>query len=1201
MISTLNTTSAINRSIAFLCACSLAITPAWAMDLADAPMAVKNTVLPNMIFILDDSGSMDSEVLFPTNDGAAWWHTGDMSFVGRGANDQSSAGTINFNKTGGAGTTWKKYVYLFPNGTGTGNRAYSDSTNDHYAIPPTAEFAWTRSSKYNPIYYDTNKTYTYWPEAHNGSSSVSFSAATATSVKSHPVLNGNTIDLTTDRVSNSTNFTFKMHEGMVAPAGARRLNGSNWVTLSVDTTVPSGSWDVEISYYPATFYHPDPNGTFTGPDGAKLKRYEIKSGNSFPSGRTYAAEIQNFANWFAFYRKRKLLMSSAIGSVFDGLDGIRGGMFTLNDRSSVSMYDFSSTTASANEKRLLYNFYSNNNAGGTPTRDALNYAGTQFKRTNSGAPIQFECQYNAAFVLTDGFANRTPTDLPSPRNFDGQTDYGSYPYNRQYKANGSTVTSPYQDTYEGTLADIAMEHYTKNLRPDLPTGKVPVNQYDVGPDADRNPNLHMNTYALGLGTKGFIFGVDAATTADPYTNAPAWSDPNAADRSPAAVDDLWHATINGHGEMFSVTDVDAARQSIKSVVDSIIGKVGSAAAVAVSNPNVTTADNASYVTAYNSGNWTGDLLAYPLDLTTGNTNFNLPLWSVSPKLQLDARTTARLIASYSGTSGTGNGRAFTSAGLSTAQKDLIKTPASSPSDADDVIAFLRGTRTLEGTTYRSRVNLLGDMINAEPAILRDSFNDYTDNGYSAFKTSTATRTRMVLQGANDGMLHAFNANTGAEAWAYVPNRVIQEGNLNMLSRKTGFTHKYFVDATPTIADVDFKNIDGATGSGEDWRTILVGGLGKGGKGFYALDLTSPGATTDSEVAAKVLWEFPNSATNSTASKNIGYSYGRPVIAKFGGKWYVMVSSGYDNGALTGGDGKGYLFLLNPATGAIEYSFPTTAGSSADPSGLAHLTAYIDDVTTDATVKYVYGGDLKGNVWRFDFTKNSISNATVTKLATLVDSSGNFQPVTTAPSLAEVTVSGVSNRFVYVGTGRYLGDSDIPGSSANIHATQTQSIYGLMDIGTEITSLRSSLQAQTLGATTAGYRTLSNTTVDYATKKGWYVDLPISGERINNDPVLSFGILAFTSNIPSSDPCSPGGSSYLNFFDYKTGGTVSTASYSSKYLGNALASRPILVKLPSGQIKVIVRMSDATNVTEDFPAPTSSSGVNRVSWRELMLR
>ncbi|MDP2879424.1 MAG: PilC/PilY family type IV pilus protein, partial [Sulfuricella sp.] len=488
--------------------------------------------------------------------------------------------------------------------------------------------------------------------------------------------------------------------------------------------------------------------------------------------------------------------------------------------------------------------------------------------------------------------------------------------------------------------------------------------------------------------------------------------------------------------------------------------------------------------------------------------------------------------------------------------------------------------------------------------------NYADTCYStavtgkcatSFKSAQASRTRIVYQGANDGMLHAFNASSGAEEWAYIPNLLMS--SLNNLSKKSGFVHKYYVDGTPASGDVDFSNTDGVTGNPDpSWKTILVGGLNKGGRGYYALDVTTPTAADEATATQKVLWEFPNSATHATVKTNIGYGFGKPIIVKTAGYgWVALVTSGYNNGADTSGDGHGYLFVLNARTGALIEAIDTVVGSSADPSGLAQIAAYVENSDIDNTVTYVYGGDTKGNVWRFDLTATNSNSWGVKRLAVLKDASNNTQPVTTVPELAKITINGADKRFVYVGTGQYLGDTDVA-------TTGTQTMYGLIDDlsspagSTPVIAdpTRNSLQVQTLTAS-GTTRTATNTTVDFATKKGWYVDMPASGERINTDPAIALGALVFASNIPSSDVCTPGGSSWLNILDYKTGGklTGSTVTWSSTYLGNALASRPVLIKLPSGVVKALVRKSDASTITTDVPLPSSSTTGRRVSWRELL--
>ncbi len=213
---------------------------------------------------------------------------------------------------------------------------------------------------------------------------------------------------------------------------------------------------------------------------------------------------------------------------------------------------------------------------------------------------------------------------------------------------------------------------------------------------------------------------------------------------------------------------------------------------------------------------------------------------------------------------------------------------------------------------------------------------------------------------------------------------------------------------------------------------------------------------------------------------------------------------------------------------------------------------------------------------------AVASWSVAKFAELKDAGGNTQPITTTPELALVG----TERMVYVGTGLYLGPTDIPGAvSANASSSQTQSMYGLKDVLTTAlpTPLRATLQQQTF-TTTATTRTATNNPVDYATQNGWYIDFPTTGERVNTDPTIALGALIFTTNIPSGVVCQPGGSSWEYFINLKTGGLVdySTVGYSGVFLGNALASRPVLIQLPSGKVVSLVRSSDAKTIEKDVP-------------------
>lgn len=707
------------------------------------------------------------------------------------------------------------------------------------------------------------------------------------------------------------------------------------------------------------------------------------------------------------------------------------------------------------------------------------------------------------------------------------------------------------------------------------------------------------------------------------------------------------ADLGGTGSAFFPTNENALQTAISAAVENAVSRTSATAAVAVANANIT-AGTASYQSSYDPDNWAGDLQSYPLDVGTGTDAgkplMSSPRWSPSAQRQLDilAAASSRKIVSYSGIARAGQGIRFQPAApnstttLSDAQQKTMLSAAGAGADAAGIVNFIRGDRSGEGTIYRRRAHVLGDIVNSEPVLVAgpaSNYNETTDPsyaGYDAFKTDNAARQSMVYQGANDGMLHAFNATSGAEEWAYVPNLVLS--TLAKLSR-LNYSHTYYVDGTPTVGDVDLNRTAGATRTGSDWRTILVGGLGKGGYGYYALDITNPVAADEAAAATKVLWEFPNSSTPGQIVANLGYSFGKPIITKTDDKgWVVLVSSGYNNtrkvhpdgtdctvlttvdGAhCLEGDGVGHLFVLNARTGEVIRDITTTGvGTNAEPSGLAAFSGYADNADADNRVTQVYAGDLMGNVWRFDLTGTS-SQWNVKKLATLVDASTppQPQPVTTAPELALIVENHLTYRFVYVGTGRYLGNTDVS-------SIARQTMYGLVDNRSDdplINPLRDSLQQQTLtpDPNPSGRITRTATTNTFVLrddlltgdqmKRGWYIDLPSAGERISTDPQLALGSLVFTSNIPHSASgmqCDAGGSSFLNIVDYRTGGALaySTQNWSSIALGDALASRPVLVQLPTGILRALIRLSTGENVTEGVPSPGKSTTVRRVSWREL---
>jgi type IV pilus assembly protein PilY1 len=515
---------------------------------------------------------------------------------------------------------------------------------------------------------------------------------------------------------------------------------------------------------------------------------------------------------------------------------------------------------------------------------------------------------------------------------------------------------------------------------------------------------------------------------------------------------------------------------------------------------------------------------------------------------------------------------------------------------------------------------------------------YADPGYTDFKsTGTAsTRAAMVYVAANDGMLHAFNAGTGAETFAYVPTHILP--NLVKLTDKQyNNNHIYFVDGTPTHGDICTANCTDA--SAAVWKTILVGGLSGGGRGYYALDITDPSAP-------KGLWEFkaslacvPNGAgalagtpadpvTTAVgapfyADCDVGLSFGNPIITKRSdGKWVVLVTSGYNNIPQTtpfnvGGTGGGFLYVLDAATGEILSKVATlvagsNVGTAAAPSGLSRINAYASYTDSDNTTLRVYGGDLKGNLWRFDNLDTIGVTGTSAKLLAIFGTGlaagatqGNStQPITARPELGEVVVSGVTHQIVFVGTGQYLGTPDQS-------TTGQQSFYAVRDRltatpgwGAYRNLIGSSVVQQTLTQPSSTVRKTTANAVDFSTKAGWVVDFnPGSaspGERSHTDATLDLGTLTFTTNVPSTGNCVIGGTSYLYFLDYTTGGPVSssTAGASGQFLGNALATRPVVVRLPNNKVISLTRLSDGTTVSLPIPIGSAGTSGKRVNWREV---
>ena len=406
--------------------------------------------------------------------------------------------------------------------------------------------------------------------------------------------------------------------------------------------------------------------------------------------------------------------------------------------------------------------------------------------------------------------------------------------------------------------------------------------------------------------------------------------------------------------------------------------------------------------------------------------------------------------------------------------------------------------------------------------------------YSAFMSDHATRKPYLYVGANDGMLHAIDAATGQEKFAYVPNLVFSK-----LSRQTAtpYLHQYTVDGSPVVRDVFY---------GGGWHSLLVSGLRAGGKGLFALDVTDPSGVTETTASSVVRWEVAND--------DLGHVFAQPALVKTNDeKWSVIVGNGYNSRT-----GRAQLLVIDAETGAVTKLLDTGVGDAASPNGLSGVAP--GDVDGDGKVDAVYAGDLNGNLWKFDLAGGSSTSWGVALGGTPLFAAGLTQPITVRPDVGPHPKGGFVVTFA---TGRYLAPGDVASSDL-------QTAYGIWDkLGGTVTVTKTQLQQQIIetGTTTtdSGEEFRFSThrvgvardtslgddlpttppATFYADKRGWYFDLPTSGERVVADPAIRGGRAIFTSIIPTvSTDCKPGGTSWVMEVDLLTGNRLDRATFNT---------------------------------------------------------
>ncbi len=856
----------------------------------------------------------------------------------------------------------------------------------------------------------------------------------------------------------------------------------------------------------------------------------------------------------------------------------------------------------------------------------------------------------------DGAARALPAPTDAQSIFAGITSYAP--------------AGPYRDNNSDSLADTAFYYWRTDLRPDLNNILLPfvpdrsavdaTGQF-FAPRNDPASWQHMVNFVVGIGLSRTLTGAPAWDPNNPFASLSSTTAWPATGSAQGDAYDLWHAAIDSRGELFDATDSADIAGALRSTLGRAIDRANVGAAIATNSSRLTT-ESVLYQASFSSADWSGSVRA--IDVNRDG-SLGVDLWGAA----LASAGSRNIWTSTGNTAPVAfNAAALLGAGL---QAPFGATAAA----ATNMINYLRGDGANEGGgagQLRPRAIKLGDIVNSDLIYAADETFNYSGlpeaidsstipatNVYDSFtlgkKCNTANgpcagkASRMIYVGANDGMLHGFNADTGAEVFAYVPRAVllnngstssssplVQLSNNGNSNPSYLANHRYFVDGSPWVGDAYLD-------STRKWRTVLVGVTGAGGRGAFALDVTvNPAAARDwSSTLAdfdsrNVLWDFDGVGDN-----DLGYTLGQPVVGRLAdGDFYAF----YGNGSASANgcptlymvrlrDGFVRKIKVNPAGGAVDSSTTCAANGLGRPS--LFDTAVLDGTAGDRITEYVYAGDLKGNVWRFDL-RNLLgpSGSSPQLLASALGVrifnkavDGNGQPITggieigKGPNLygnCNNTNNPVATAMLYFGTGSFFLDADKT-------STATQSFFGLIDdfLPQNGPYTVSDLRQRFINATTrvfvtsANGNTADNTALTVCGKnpdRGFYMDLPggASGprERVVSMPLILPKRMLFASLIPNSDPCTGGGTSVIQALDPINGFSVrdNAGNISSIFLqggGDAVTAISGFIKnliaLDSGGKVYLYYGTSTGQVQKVETRPLTESGVSgrgRTSWREI---
>jgi hypothetical protein len=637
------------------------------------------------------------------------------------------------------------------------------------------------------------------------------------------------------------------------------------------------------------------------------------------------------------------------------------------------------------------------------------------------------------------------------------------------------------------------------------------------------------------------------------------------------------------------------RSTLRSITQTI--KQGHYAFTAPTVPTVRMVDNdtlyiSSLSPASGSAFWSGTLLGYELqsngtlEVNVDKTPSNDPIWIASIPA-------SRTIKTYNGNFDKSNSN-LTYTELQVEQNQR-----------DGLIDYIQNQKC-PGTNNVC----LGDIFHSNPVVVGTPspyFVDKSDTpgslaSYQDFYNTWKTRTKLIIVGANDGMLHAFHAYTketeseSSEVWAFIPKSVL--GNLKYLDSNLdpNYTqHQYYVDSTPKVADVWIdKNGDG-TKTADEWRTYLVCGLRKGGQKYFALDITD----TSSPPVYK--WEFPKTAA---ILNQVGQSWSEPAIGRVkieqGGKlvekWVAFIGGGFD---YANEFGKTF-FIIDIETGGDNFFKQFSGLTGMDFSFAAPPTAV--DTDLDGFVDKVYIGDLGGQMWVFDVSFNEITKKSNSLWAgKRLSVTDNPNPIN-HPIYYQPAVAFDMNRtpWVYFGT----GDRENPNETIineSMNPKFDQKFFAVKDDGTDpYPRYESNLKDVT---------STNTFTPPTGTQKGWYIVLA-DNEKVLAKPYVFNQLLYFTTyTYPKTGdpyiPCSPTAVGAAKLYAVETfsgGGALDTDAYlegnpsgRSEEIGIGAPSAPVISVGIKGEASLTVRTTNDQILSQTVLSPREKQ---LLYWRKV---